>query len=146
MERPTVESGTVICYIDAVNLLDPSWTDLEILPRKLAVAMRRATEAHAIGLLSESDVYALPDLTTVEIVWGGGNGPHRYDVIHYYDRPYAVVPIGHPYRVTIDRELQAGRFPRDLTGMQIDNVGAGLMCTRVRLPTTSPWPSGSIPR
>lgn len=107
----------------------------------VAVAIRREMEAHAAGLLGEREIYALPDWTPVQIVWFGGNGPHRYDVVQFGGRPHAAVERGNPHRdPDTDADLAAGRLPRGMSDALIDCVGADRWTTWVRLPSDAPWP------
>jgi hypothetical protein len=41
-----------------------------------------AWSKNAGPMLTADEVAALPDGTEVEVVWSGGNGPHRYHIRH----------------------------------------------------------------
>lgn len=106
---------------------------------RLAEALRDEALAHAAGLLSARDVYALPDWTRVEIVWSGGNGPHPYDVVKIEGRPYAILTSDNPWRdPDTDDDIAAGRVPRCASGMEIEWVGRN--ATRVRILDPGPSP------
>ena len=90
-------------------------------------------------LLTQEEVDALPDKTIVEIIWAGGNGPHRYEIRHWDDKTYALVAPGHP-QYAQDCEDWESYGPR--SGWQIDYVSntGNQRQTWVRLPTAGPWP------
>ena len=102
------------------------------------VARRRAKAAHANGLLSQEDVDALPDGTLVEIIWHGGNGPHRYEVHHRHGGSYALLPPGHPYYDSDQQDWSEGRGDHSRL---IEHVGGTQRETWVRTPSApETWP------
>lgn len=68
-----------------------------------SVIEARRERARAAGLLAHEDIAALPEGTAVEIIWGGGNGPHTYTVHHV--EGMAVCVIEYP-SIARDQELE----------------------------------------
>jgi hypothetical protein len=66
--------------------------------------------------LTQSQVDALPDGTEVEVVWIGGNGPHRYKTV----RNRESVCVDNVYQ---DRLAYVGRKP--LTEVRVASVDGG---------------------
>lgn len=114
----------------ALSLLGPS---LGIHPDVVA---RRAASARELGLLTQAEVDALPDGTVVELIWHGGNGPHRYEVRHLDGKAYALCTPDHPYAARETEDWQRGA----LADREIRSVGGGRAEDWVRLPTEAAWP------
>lgn len=128
------------CKPDAVPASAPALVEpllgqsLEIHPDVVA---RRAARAREKCLLTQAEVDALPDDAIVELIWSGGNGPHRYEIRHRDGKSYALVIEGNPYYESEQKDWAEGRVSTDA---HIKHVGGDQREDWVRLPTDSPWP------